>query len=583
MFVLAERKNFLRVAAGKPWQWPGYAWQLTVLIARRVGNGFRLRLRGAEHRGLKQWPAWLGTRDFGTVRADARTMAFPRYATATESPHGEVLRQRFPPGDPEGYFATQRWGYCLEATLGDAVQAERALAEVLRWIGNPPAKSDAAWEPYSACERVVNLAVLLATKPVCWERLEAAQRQAVADFLAESAIWIHGRLEYYGPVRTNNHILNNARALVVAGRLLGNETLVDRGLALFTHMAQRLFLPEGFLRERSSHYQVVVVNWLLDVLHFGQSADPSGRTAAGAMAELRAIAERAAAATTRLLAADPMFRVHIGDVSPDSHPATTRMRLLCLYPEYFPVANDKADGLWDEWLFARAERHQLLACAVPARYPFDYTTHGHADLGSFVWLFAGRPLLVDPGRSSYDVDEVARMQCGPSWHNTLLVQGLPPLTDTVLTRGRWCPRPYAEAAVRCEYVAGEGLRIAHDGFSRVPGVGAYSRSITLDGDAIHVTDTLEGAGEVEIVLAWHFAPGLAPVDAPYPTLGDAAVQVRIECPPAAATKEFRWDWGDYQFSGSYGDRQQAARLQVHERVSLPWSRRTTLRVMRCAA
>ena len=581
VFRQPEWDNFVRVTGQHPRSWPGYAWELSGLVWRRLANVLRMKLSGSDHRGLKSSPEWLVAEDIGRNPARGGGMSFPSHPNVTQRlPPNPADEMQFAAADPEGYLFRHRWGNCFAAALDDKAAAEAALAHALSWIRNPPARSDAAWEPYSSCERVVNLAVMLSVHPGCRREVETRYENEISQFLADSIAWIGNRLEYYGMARTNNHILNNARALVVAGSVLGDEAALERGLLLFDRMAQVLFLPEGFLRERSSHYQCVVANWLLDALHFATAANPAQGRAQRAMANLNALSARVSRATALLVRASEGMNTQIGDISPDCTPAAAISRIRCLYPEALAGPDGNANWRHDEWLSVSDGKHRLLSCGLPENYPFEYTTHGHPDLCGFIWALGGNPVLVDAGRAGYLDTPGNRRQAGPEGHNVLTVQGLPPLAESLLTSGRWCPRPYAQAKVRIEHRSESGFLIEHDGFGRISGVGRHARSILIDGDGISVQDRIDGTGIVDVEMFWHFAPGLAP-------LGDSAVagrgmqfDVRLGGSDRGAA---RLRWEEYPFSAAYGDVQQAYMLRVTRTTSLPWLGTTTLRATQCAA
>ena len=71
--------------------------------------------------------------------------------------------------------------------------------------------------------------------------------------------------EYHGDLNTNNHILNNARALILAGSFLDSQCLFDAGCWIFTNQFDKHINSDGVLREGSSHYQYVVTRWVVDI------------------------------------------------------------------------------------------------------------------------------------------------------------------------------------------------------------------------------------------------------------------------------------------------------------------------------
>ena len=173
-------------------------------------------------------------------------------------------------GDPEDYMADQRWGFLTEALLAGSLDRPAAIERCMVWMESHADKSDLAWEPYSAGERLTNLLVFLAAMPTA-ERARLITPR-LCEFLRESVAWIFRHVEYYGRTETNNHVLNNARALVVGGSVTGSEIAFSAGMQTFRRWLPELVAAGGFLRERSSHYQLVVLNWILDAWWFAGAA-----------------------------------------------------------------------------------------------------------------------------------------------------------------------------------------------------------------------------------------------------------------------------------------------------------------------
>lgn len=570
-----EWSNFRRVTLRSPWHWPGYALSLARLIGRRALNTARLRYRKAPHLGLKRPPEWLPT----ALPADALrargALAWPSYEI-TSATHSCPLPQTNLAGqnDPEAILARYRWGVCLFATLAGGDAEAVALREVSDWLAVPPERQHAAWETYSCCERVVNLTVFLAARPQYQAAIDSG---TLRGFFAESLAWIDSRLEYYGLARTNNHLLNNARAMVVAASLLGDQAALTRGLLIFARMSRELFSSAGFLRERSSHYQLVVANWLFDVLHFARHAVPTGSPAQDALRELEALGGRVAAASRCLIQWLGDSGTHVGDISPDAHPAWTLRRLQMLYSDYLVGEGCEALTAGD-WLLAGGGRNRLVASAFPAIFPFTYAHHGHHDLGSFVWIHDGRLVLADAGRTTYAGCEMARFQSGPEGHNTLTVDGLGPLSESLLDAGQWLPRPYATATVQMKAEA-DNFSVSHDGFARIPGVGAYRRSVRLVAEGLMVEDHLDGDTEVALEMYWHFPPGFVPA-------GETAVVgygLRVDIDASIDKLRPLPAWKEYPFAAAYGESAAANMLTMRVAICLPGTISTIFRVTPCVA
>lgn len=561
MFDEAEWPLFAAHARRDPRRAPRYTASLLALVGRRIAQNMRIRTQRDSHLGLKRRPAWLppaapaGSPDGGLNLPTLRlTGAMP-----------EIAVQASCDNDPETHLARHRWATCAMA-LGDEARARGAFAEVQGWLSAPLAHSDPAWESYSCCERVVNLLVLLAAHP---SLLVGADSRRLCAFIDESAAWIDGHLEYYGPVRTNNHFLNNGRALFVAGCVRGNEAWLATGLSILERFAPELFPVDGCLREGSSHYQLVVAGWLFDVLCFASLALPRTR-----LERLEALAHDAAGVCERLAKTLPEMDQHIGDISPDLDPRLTLARLRLLHGER--LLHAKVGNALGEWLFADGGPSAVLAHAV-RHWPQVHTSHAHADLGSLIWLRGGHAILADPGRRDYSSCPAARAQVGPAAHNTLLVNGVGPLAASVLRIGLWFPRPYADARVEVE-AAPDGFLLRHDGFSRISDVGSHQREVRLVEDGLEVADHLEGLGSVDLELVWHFAPGWTDVGEGSLVSSFGRLLVTTE-----SVRDAYWAWSRYSHSRAYGEVTSARRLSIRWRAELPCRVLTRMQFRTCAA
>jgi len=97
------------------------------------------------------------------------------------------------------------------------------------------------------------------------------------------------------------------------------------------------------------------------------------------------------------------------------------------YPPRCTSVNFPASGYvilrsgWGEERFYEDERHLILDCG-----PLGAGNHGHLDLLSFEMAAYGRPLIVDPGRYTYDESGEVNYRAlfrGTSYHNTVQIDG----------------------------------------------------------------------------------------------------------------------------------------------------------------
>jgi hypothetical protein len=478
---------------------------------------------------------------------------------------GQETKRTEPGADPEDYLAEHRWGFLCALLVEGAVDWHGALEECIGWIQRNREKSGDAWEAYSASERVANLLVFLSVMPVAPG--EDSQQRLTA-FLSDSLAWIYGHIEFYGSAATHNHILNNARALVVGGVATGNAAATAAGMQIFRRCLPSLISETGFLRERSSHYQLVVLNWLLDAQHFLISRHESDDDSDFLRSYIEGMVRAA-----DLLRVTGVASVLIGDVSPDASPALTVARLTLLYPEDWPLRQPTRAPVEvrDDWFRISAGDAVALGNFPRGRFPPTYPTHGHCDQTSFIWLHGGREILADSGRYRYTADAVSLFQTSGSAHNMPIVNGLAPVCETLLTIGQWWPTPYASSRLEV-FERDGGIVLRHDGFARATPVTYHSRHIALEPDRLKVVDRFDGDGSVDVMFCWHFGSSFTAFDAARLEAGGSAgrVKLHVEAAPEAAVLSpiSSTSLGGWT-SRIYGQKEPALSVGLRCRMNLP--------------
>jgi hypothetical protein len=500
---LALEKNFFLTQAKKNPIFLLQHFQSLLGVILQQGTARLLtKLRG-RFRGNKMTPAWL--RSLGMANRShcvtldellQRTPLFVLKATDTTITelawHSDII-------DPENYFAQHRWGMLTDKLLAqiDADQLPATIAQQMTKTLNDPA---AALETYSTCERIANLLTWLAFMPRA-QRLAVMPANTLA-FLEKSLQWVLSHLEFYGK-RTGNHILNNARSLIMAGVVLNNKFAVTTGYLIFENMLPVLIQRDGFLRERSSHYQLIVLGWLLDAYAFVQGTEFYSPEQ---MEFLRAYISKMSSAAASLCDDQGNLLAMIGDISPDASPSKTTQRLRQCHTGFWPVAA-AANGLRDDWCFLQSQQSRVILNCPAGVYPKSFSSHAHNDIPGFVWLYHNEPVLIDCGRARYTKDAISVLQKSAYGHNVPLVNGFAPLSESLVTNGNWWPTPYASAHVAIASDAAHRVTISHNGFQRATPVQEHQRQILLGDQELRVEDFFKGQGEIELELRWQLPPG----------------------------------------------------------------------------
>lgn len=441
--------------------------------------------------------------------------------------------------DPEDRLLAHRFGWVLPFLAAGASPGTvgRLLDLAGRWIEAFPSGDGAeGWDSYSVAERTVHWIFLLSAA-----RVRGIDRASTLAAMVEESLRAHpGFLLHHLELRgasTNNHLINDARALYLAGLYLGEGRFGDVGREILRYGAREMFAPSGFLREGSTHYHVLLCRSFLEVL-WAARASGDHELFEG----LRGRVEGMTRCTGFLWAGVDLPL--IGDVSPDFPPAfhagvpalgaellglesiegpaspgwhslfpegRARERMAdeedCPSPKAGPIQAFSDAGYyrlaWKKWrLFLYANPLGL----VP---PWS---HGHADLLGFLLYWEGTPLLVDPGRATYIDGPIGRYGRSARAHNGLMVDGLEPsvvhahngYTPTLL------PGYYDHPASVLPEEKEDGVRVVVrcPGFGRLaPGL-SVTRVLGLSGAGLRVEDEITGSGCHLVERFFHFHPAV---------------------------------------------------------------------------
>jgi hypothetical protein len=336
----------------------------------------------------------------------------------------------------------------------------------------PPRGGD-AWHPYVVSTRAGNWIASLSLRPelATRETVESLRRQlAFVDANVEDEI-------------LGNHVIRNARALVLGGHAFGDERLLERGRALLERELPEQVLSDGGHYERSPAYHLVVLRDLLELRAAGEAwlDEPVERM------------RRFAAALAR----------------PDGHPALFNDGGLDVAPELELPAPTLGLTVLPETGYAvwRDERTWLaFDCGPPA--PDFLPAHAHADALSFQLWRDGRPVVVDPGTYTYERGADRDWFRSTRAHSTVTVDGRDQfeLWDAFRTG----PLPRVELVE-----AAEGRLVG--------AVGSHLRHLEWSREEVVIRDSAAGRIESRLVLA----PGAELDVDPQPTENEGWVSERF--------------------------------------------------------
>lgn len=487
----------------------------------------------------------------------------------------------------EQYVSLHRWNWLLRYSSDKKrINHKDGMNLVRSWfsvMGILP--SGDAGESYTTAERLSNISLFSREVSGSWHEIPDDIQVALnikIKFLAY-------RLEIL-PGLTGNHVINNARALLLSGHACKNPNAIILSRALL-----RLYLPkvidtDGFLREGSSHYQLLICRWLLEMRFISEEVYDDET-----IEILKEYIERVVKASNFFLIGQgnnkkiPLF----GDISPDCDP-----QWLSYISESSlnPFTNNLIKGKLEKnnigWasLFSDFTSNTNLKWndlenninlwnyhEIGGWYRLDFegwtaiwhaespsgsaiASHAHHDLCSFVLYKDGREIIIDPGRFNYENKDIGTYGSTANAHTTILLNGCPPALSK---RDYRIPKTYRKAEVTVSHVRNKDshtVTISHNGFRRISSdIQIHSREFIFNKDSVKIIDNIKGKGNLDLEMYFQISK-------------TSKYKVSLDQDFKNYTHKFEGNLNP--ISGwkflSFGEKEVAVTLKVSKNVSLPF-------------
>lgn len=408
-------------------------------------------------------------------------------------------------GEPTGLLAEFTGSYgedVLEAAREG--RASEALRLVDAWLDSSPPRVDARWHPYVVSTRIVSWLAASTLEPgLRTPRAGESIRRQLAYLARNVEDDILG-----------NHVLRNATALVLGGIATGDDATRARGLQILARELPVQVLADGGHYERSPAYHLLVMRDLLQLEAYVDVRSELDRMRSFAAASAR----------------------------PDGRPALFNDGGIDIAARLeLPIAADGLDVRRETgYAFIRQPGVWLAFDCGPPGPPY-LPAHAHADGLSFQLWVGGRPLVVDPGTSTYEPGAVRRFERGSEAHSTVAVNG-----DQFVVWGSHRSGPLPQVDL---LEAGEEELVGE--VRRANGI-RHRRTLRLSGSTLEVVDLVEGPGRLAIVSSLPFEE--AAFEA-VPASGEAVAEPRTVAErfgqPRAASALVVRDRADRRWEGGW--------------------------------
>ena len=420
--------------------------------------------------------------------------------------------------DPEDTMSLHRWNFLVEFISLDRLdikQIQNHKNLIISWVGwskNSNSKNLLVWNTYTISERLVNATLF-------FRAIEETMDKELKKILYDQTIFLIKNLEYNAS-HTGNHIINNARALYIVGIELNELRFIDLSLEILNESMSDIFRNDGFLREGSSHYQLLVTKWFCELVYFSELSANSIDYKYFSSHFIKIYNASKFFIFKKVKKSIPLF----GDVSPDFSP---NFLINLLFEEknnfyskiidnFFKKNNKKKKTRYnkkksyfikskgiDEWYRFNNEESTLFL-RFPSNGRNDFTGHYHNDLMHFFYSFNNVPIFIDLGRIDYE----SRSMCESLSHNSLVIREL-----GLIPEGYYgYPKGYGETEniIRHNYSNNQiQVFLKSNGFSRIKKNIKYNRKFIIRNNEFSVIDSLIISDNSSSTLNFYFSPYLS--------------------------------------------------------------------------
>ncbi len=337
------------------------------------------------------------------------TESAPRLSTANVQLSPKSFYMDFE--DNETLFEVHRFGWLLTGLqkYANIAYCEKSAELLNYWIANFSDIKDncqSCQETYSICESLLNIYYFISTLKL--NKIDyTIDEKKLAHIFQIQLNYIVNNIEFRGE-NTNNHILNNARALYVLGSVFKINSLKTLGEELIYQYFPTI-IRDGILLEGSSHYQMLLSRTFLEIYSISCKINDK-EMIIFLKDDLIAMLNHCDSLQSKFTALYPL----IGDVSPDFEPGffsgfpfSSNREIIS--PWYQLFGNNDIENLVTDStnlenskykFWNKFEYHNMELWIVKKNY--GVLVHGHNDNGSFILFCNGKPIIIDIGRNSYD-------------------------------------------------------------------------------------------------------------------------------------------------------------------------------------
>lgn len=434
--------------------------------------------------------------------------------------------------DKEDYSALHRFCW-LNNNLHFFMSCETGYQLIINWIESyHHNEDDLSDQSYNISERLVSWMIFLTRwKDDCF--LDEEFKLLIFNSIKKQLYLLANNLEQHGEHYSNNHLLNNGRALYMIGWFVNDTSMVDLGRQCIRFGYKKLISEKGFLKEHSSHYHLLIFKNFVEIFLLATEFDSNFQK------ELQPTVERMFAVSSLFIGPTAHSSIPlIGDISPDISPLYLSKFCFLLNRQAEAQEEKKSDIDWfDTWDVSKVDlsvinSHQMLGTIFkdsesgffycrrgvfrfyfhnPVSMSKPNFSHYHSDDLSFTLMIGDKPIIQDPGRSSYIQSHQLSQYSKSSYsHNTVFLNQTPisPVQFKFFPPCYSQPKVVVKENERKDII---DIQVLHDGFRRIQKNIYFQRKFEVSQTSFHIYDSWKLPHQGNVVTRFHLGDEITKV------------------------------------------------------------------------
>ncbi len=365
--------------------------------------------------------------------------------------------------------------YLLQEDISPAQKTKIALS-LYNWLDS----GDLLLEPYPASLRIIAMIRLFSQ--------ESEKTSLLFPFVHAELDFLSKKIEYH---LLGNHLLENGFALLMGGAFFSNRKWIKLGEEILEGQLQEQILPDGAHFELSPMYHQIIFFRLLELIDWYSNWHQKQKRIEGFLIDKAAMMRSWLEKMTFRNGEIPHFNDSAEGISFSTKWLTKYADNLGIASKALPLSASGYRSISRDSYECKIDFSQLGPSYQPG--------HAHADALSFILYYKDKPVFVEVGTSTYEINANRDLQRATRSHNTVEFNNLN--QSQVYGGFRVGKRAVTNILKDEEYF----IEADHNGYFKTYGI-KHKRGYKFKEKGIEISDQILGSAAHTSIAYFHLHP-----------------------------------------------------------------------------